>query len=1175
MSLNMSLKNKIFSIFVSVIVMAISLVGWYGYTTSSEAYINSAFDVSNQKTNAINMEIEGALNAVPKDILYLTEVHSLKQFIIWEKMNEKRKTKEWKELFSNALIDFLEKKENFFKARIIDIDGNEIISARYDKKTNKARILSDEFLQNKKGRDYVEITKKLEKNKFYVSHMNLNIENSQIEKPYVPVIRYSTPIINSNHEVTGIFVGNIYADTVLDILRKSTVEDNENKIEYFLVDANGDYLYNKNSKKLWNTQLSHGITFNKEHFNINDKLRDKDKENGAFIENDKIYSYSRVHSLHQDKNNNYWYVISIVDTSVALSKLDNFTTVFTAIIIFVLIFSFFIIRFFIDQLTYPLAQVTKQLNALSRGEIKRENIEYEDDDEIGQIVNSTRIVVDAIETTIKQANSVANGDFTKEIQLLSKDDKLGLAIQDMTKRLKEIAALARNLSVGAYDVHILAKGSDDALGIALVDMVEYLKGITNIAESISNGNLNVRHKAKSSDDRLGHAILQMIKYLRTILKQANAISRDDLSSRIDAKSDSDELGLALGVMTDILRANSVKNSNEIYLNDGIRDFSDKLVGINDTTLLASKAIALCSRYVNGSGGVVYTFDKEKSELNLIASFALSDSKKMFSRFKLGEGVIGQVALEKKAILLHNIQESEYQVKSGTTLSKPKYIYLFPLIHEDELLGVVEVMSFNEFTHSNKAYLDEVASIFAIELYTSIQNLHIKELLEKSQQALEELQIQSEELQESNVQMEEQQQQLTVQSGELKDKNNHLALAKKEIDKRADELEKASKYKSEFLANMSHELRTPLNSIILLSKLLSMNSSDKLDEDSVKKASVINKAGNDLLLLINDILDLSKVESGKMEVDFYPASSNEILEDIKDLFEPIADEKGIKFIINDNFTDSFVTDKTKLSQVLKNLLSNAFKFTKNGSVTLDVNSTDTDIIISVKDTGIGIQSSKLDKIFSAFKQVDGSISREFGGTGLGLSISKTMTELIQGSIKVQSKEGEGTTFIITLPLNCVLKESETMSDDKYKDILVDTISMGSEIEEVSFTQNELSNKNILIVDDDSRNIFTLTSILENMNAEVNSVFNGKEAIEVLERERIDLVLMDVMMPVMDGLSAIKSIRLQEKFKKLPIIAITAKTMPEDKQSCLDAGANDYLSKPIDHDSLISMIKAWIK
>ena len=1173
---NLSLYNKIFLIFIVSIIVSVGLVGWFGMKSTSEAYLNSAYELSERNTNMLKIEIEDKLQNVPQDIAYISNFYALKRFLIWKTMGEDKKAKHWKQIFSDALLDSLYTQQRYYKSRVIDLDGNEIINAQYDKNTDNAFLYLDMELQNKKGRDYVEKAKSLKKGEFFISRMSLNVEHGKIEKPFIPVLRYSTPIINKNDELVAIFVSNVYADELLNIIKEQMIKDKENGFSYYLLDKEGNYLFNDIQSKMWNAQLKNGFNFNKEYFNMQEQF--KDARSGTFEKDSKIYSFSKVHPLKGNPES-YWYVVSSVEESVALSKLDEFKMIFAIILLFVIMVSFIVVRSFIIKITEPLGRVTEQLKALSEGQIKKTDIPYDSADEVGEIVASTAKLVEAIETTIEQANAVADGNFTRDIKLLSKNDELGLAIGSMTQRLKEITKLAQSLSVGDYDVEVLARNSDDKLGLALVDMVKYLDKITSITESIAVGELDVKYKVMGADDRLGHAILQMIKYLRTILKQANAISREDFSGTIESKSKDDELGLALVTMTDMLRSSSIKNKNEIYFSEGVGSFSDTLTGISDSVELAKKAITLACRYVNASSGVVYSYSKESQELSLIASYSYISRDNLSNKFHLGDGVIGQVALEREAILLKNLKGDEYMVQSGTTSELAKEIFAFPLIHEDELFGVVELLSFESFSKIQEDYLAKIASVFATALHTTSQNAQIKTLLEKSQEAFEELQTQSEELQESNVQMEEQQQQLTLQSHELQVKNETLAKAKLEIDQRAEELEKASKYKSEFLANMSHELRTPLNSIILLSKLLTQNQNKTLDDKDIEKSAVIHKAGNDLLLLINDILDLSKVESGNMELIYEDVASSEIMTDMQGLFSALGEDKDVKFILEDSFRSIFSTDKTKLSQVLKNLLSNAFKFTKEGSVTLSLREERGALSLIVKDSGIGIPASKLETIFEAFKQVDGSISREFGGTGLGLSISKTIVELMNGEITVESEFGVGTSFIVTIPL---LKGSKLESKTIERVVQAVEITEPSKTvilqdEEIEATyENELSNKNILIVDDDSRNIFTLTSTLESMDAEVYSAFNGKEALEVLEsEERVDLILMDIMMPVMDGLVAIKNIKSDVRFKDIPIIAITAKTMPEDKQHCLEAGANDYLPKPLEHSALVSMMKAWVQ
>jgi len=1181
--MNLSIKNKILFLFLSVIIIAVSAVGWFGFKSAKDSYISSALLINKGETKALSNKIKGLLGTIPEDVIYNANFYALEKLLVWGDLKDKRKIKYWKNIYTSALKDYLQNKKLHYKIRIIDANGLEVVSIKYDKTNDNIILVDDDKLQNKSHKKYFKEAIKLKRGEFYISEMNLNMEYGQITKPITPVIRYSSPLINSNGVLKGVIVISVNASYILgEIASAKAVDKTRDSQKYYLLNEDGYYLFIGDKTKRWGFQLGNDYNFERDYKGILARFKDKDEI--TFIENKKIFSMHKIYPNKVENRYRFWYLVTEIDESIALSSLDIFIKIFFLILLVVLLFGFLLIDRYISKLMNPLTKITRQLKLLSNGEIQKESIVYNAEDEIGEIVKSTSILVDAIEKTIKQANSVADGNFTQEIRLLSQNDELGLAISRMTNRLKEITNLSQNLAKGNYGVDVVAKNSDDKLGLALLDMVEYLELITEVAESIALGELDIKYKVKSDDDRLGLAILNMIEYLKNILKQANAISQNDFSNSIEIKSKNDELGIALETMTNILKESDIQNKNEIYFSEGIGKFSDKLTGITETIELAKEAISMACRYVNASSGVTYSYDKEKKELKLIASFAYVDRENLSNVFKLGEGIVGQVALEREAILLRNIKDNNYNVESGTTLSKPKEVFAFPLIHEGELFGVIELMSFEPLTNIQKNYLNKIASIFATALHTTSQNVQIKVLLEKSQEAYEELQVQSEELQESNVQMEEQQQQLTLQSKELQNKNEVLAQAKQEIDRRADELEKASKYKSEFLANMSHELRTPLNSIILLSKLLTQNKNQTLGEKEIEQTSVIHKAGNDLLLLINDILDLSKIESGNMELIYEEVSSTEIINEMRGLFNPIAEDKKVNFITKDNFQDNLLTDKAKLSQVLKNLLSNSFKFTKIGSVSLKIEKVNNSILIKVIDSGIGIPQDKLQTIFEAFKQVDGSISREFGGTGLGLSISKTIVDLMDGEILVESEFGKGTIFTIKLPtIKGIKKEIQNLEvEEKFQNLIKASEKEFKPVKIVesedvdSINEHTLKGKNILIVDDDSRNIFTLTSTLESMDAEVYSAFNGKEAIEVLNNEEnIDIVLMDIMMPIMDGLVAMQNIRSNSNFGKIPIIAVTAKTMVEDRQKCLDAGANDYLAKPINHNALISMIKAWIK
>ncbi len=1174
MRIDISLRNKIFFIFIVVLLLGIGSIGWIGYTNTYESYLKSSNELSVEDVSSIKLSIESKLDSVPNDINFLTENYALKRYMIWKSMSVAKKSQKWKTIFSDILKDFLETRENYRSVRIIDLKGNELIAATYDSFTDHVTIKPENRLQNKSGRDYVEVTKKLKKGEFYISKMNLNIENGKIEKPYIPVVRYATPMYDGNNEVVGVLVANIYAKKILNIIAKNEDRNKKKKISYDLINNKGEYLYNKDSKKCWGNQLKSGYNFYKEYPDVQKNIKG---DNGIFNANGKVYTFHKIHPLLEIKDN-YWYVISIVDESVSLSKLESFTLMFSTIVILIILLSFIVIRYYLNMIIVPLSQVTEQLKALSKGHIKKMDIVYNAHDEIGEIVYSTSKVVDAISTTITQANAVANGNFTKDIELLSKDDKLGLAITDMTKRLKEISVFAQKLSTGNYKTKIIAKSSDDVLGLALIDTISYLETVTEIAESIARGEIDIEYKTVGDDDRLGVAMLKMISYLKTILHQSNAIAKNDFSNKIIAKSSKDELSIALGTMTKILKENNQKTQNDIYFNEGISAYSEKVSGIIDTNKLAKEVITTASRYVDASSGVVYIFDEEHKLLKLIASFSFNTREALSNVFSLGESVIGQVALEKEAILLRNLEDSSTEIHTGTTIAKSKEVYVLPLVHEGELLGVIEFMTTNIFTKLQKGYLEKVAILAATSLYSTSQNVRIKVLLEKSQSAFEELQVQSEELQESNVQMEEQQQQLSLQALEMKKQNSELTQAKEDLDKRANDLEKASQYKSEFLANMSHELRTPLNSIILLSKLLTQNQNGHLEKDDVSKTEVIYKAGNDLLLLINDILDLSKIESGNMELQTEEIVSSDISTEIHGLFDEVAKDKKISFEIEDQINSTFLADKTKLLQILKNLLSNAFKFTKEGGVVMSMLKDEKNLIFEVKDSGIGIPSSKLELIFDAFKQVDGSISREYGGTGLGLSISKTFVDLMGGVIEVESVSGEGSTFRVLLPL----KQEKLLSPMIKKSQVSEVLTLEEEPQFVIENEEELDSellngKNILIVDDDSRNIFTLSSVLQELGAETFSALNGKDAIDLLinESEDMDMILMDIMMPVMDGLEVMKVIKKDKRFKEIPIIAITAKTMQQDKEMCFEAGADDYLPKPIDQNALVSILKAWSK
>lgn len=863
---------------------------------------------------------------------------------------------------------------------------------------------------------------------------------------------------------------------------------------------------------------------------------------------------------------------------------------------------------------------------------------------------------------------------------------------------------------------------------------------------------------------------------------------------------------------------------QFWITNGKNSLNEALSGDINLEQLTQKAINFLSRTLHAGKGVFYIYNDKTKNLELKAAFSFTQKGEFKKQYPIGHGIIGQVALEKEPILLSNIQNSELLIETGTLSQVPLNTYTFPLLYEEKVYGVIELAAFELFDKNKQEFINEFGKIVSINLYSTIQKEKIKSLLEYSEKQQLLLEQQAKDLTDSNVQLEEQQSQLEEQARLLETKNQDLEQSKEELTSYSLKLEATNKYKSQFLANMSHELRTPLNSIILLSKLLSENPTDQLSKKNLEKVNIIYKAGNDLLQLINDILDLSKIESGKVDLLSHEFHSNELVIEMKQLFERLAKEKNIKLYIEDLVNTQLIGDKDKISQVLKNLISNAIKFTHEGSVTFKMTpNKQNGVTFYVSDTGIGIPKDKLPIIFEEFQQVDGSISRKYGGTGLGLSICKKISEIMNGNIHVSSEEGIGSNFSFFLPniiseleaahtevssskevdlicdrnkkilmieddenfANVIKKINEDMGFDtliaktgkeglqfvqKYKfdgilldlglpdmsgievlrelksirelstipvhiisgidkdasikelgaigyhqkpisekdisNVLTNMISFSKktpkyllvveddpvqrraikelvqnteiEVSDVATEQEavqelkrniydviildldlkegsgmnvckfieeknmnipiiiytgkdltsdqqaelkkyasriilktnnsdekllddvalflhkvrinkkenyllpamqqnhvlDLESKKILVVDDDPRNIFVLAAALENYGVVIYEADNGKTALEKLHEEKVDLVLMDIMMPVMDGYEAIEKIRKDPTLKHIPIIALTAKALKEDRDKCIEAGADDYISKPVDYNALIQLVNAWI-
>jgi len=962
------------------------------------------------------------------------------------------------------------------------------------------------------------------------------------------------------------------------------------------------------------------------------------------------------------------------------------------------------------------------------------------------------------------------------------------------------------------------------------------------------------------------SLISVKESFREVTDKANIIASGNYTVDMKVLSENDSLGNALNKMTRSLRESTQENEKQSWLTAGQNQLNTKLIGVLNVEELSDNIIRFLCTYLAANLGTVYLFNDKNNMLELSGQYAFKSPENVKGRFALKEGLVGQAANEKKQISLTDVSDEQVHIISSIVDAKPKHVLITPFLFEGNLLGVIEIGRLSEFKETEKEFINNAMDIIAIGVNSATDRRQILELLEETQVQSEELLTQQEELRQMNEELEEQTQNLKQQQEELQmsneeleeqtqsleEKNTEVEAAKNDIEKKTKQLEISSKYKSEFLANMSHELRTPLNSLLILSKDLSENRKKNLDSIQVESAEIIYNSGCDLLVLINEVLDLSKIEAGKMIINIEQVSLPTFGDDLMRNFKHTAEEKGLTLTcsVSNEIPEFIRTDPQRLNQILKNLLSNAIKFTEQGSVGITINKyTARNIIISVTDTGLGIQEDKLLAIFEAFQQADGGTSRKYGGTGLGLSISRELARLLSAEINVVSKINEGSTFSVIIPLEifpehelvdvnvsekilvnklhnvndpnylnspcldddrdhitrddkvlliieddlvfasillkqadkkgfkCLsastgedglhlaakfkpqaiildmglpgitgkevlieLKANPTLrhipvhiisasepSNDQIKESVVEFIQKplnkkeledafnrignfvdrkiknllivedsensrkairlligskdvncfeaatgmdalkiyqehhidclildlglpdmsgfeflrkleskkdktippiivytgreltkeeNSELQKYAtsiivkgvksedrlldetalFLHRTISNlpdskqmnpgnvydkeaifhtKKILVADDDSRNIFALSKILEERGMEVLKAENGKIALEMLDvHNDINLVLMDIMMPEMDGYETMRQIRSQLKFKGLPVIALTAKAMKDDKQKCIDAGANDYITKPIDVERLLSLMRVWL-
>jgi signal transduction histidine kinase/CHASE3 domain sensor protein/DNA-binding response OmpR family regulator len=773
----------------------------------------------------------------------------------------------------------------------------------------------------------------------------------------------------------------------------------------------------------------------------------------------------------------------------------------------------------------------------------------------------------------------------------------------------------------------------------------------------------------------------------------------DFSSKLEVRSRADEIGMLaqnFNQMLSNLHQTTQHNTEQTWLKSNLAEIGLTLQGQRSLEQVATLVLSKLAGLVNAHQGVFYSVvATEHPILKRFGSYAHQTD--FPETFEFGEGLIGQCAIDKKPILINALQSEQLRVQSGLTSTTPASIAILPILLESEIVAVLELSSLNSFSEVQLALLQEVCATVGVVLKAIAADLQTQDLLRQTQEQAEELQHQQEEIQQANEELEQVNQDLEhrthlleIQKSEVEQKNLELEEARQILEENSAQLALSSKYKSEFLANMSHELRTPLNSLLILAQILSENAEGNLTDKQVEYSRTIYSSGSDLLDLINDILDLAKVEAGMMAIEIYPFTFRDLQRDLEQIFRQLAIQKRLSFTIalDPNLPAAIATDAKRLQQILKNLLANAFKFTERGSVTLSITPTDNEMIqFTVTDTGIGIASEDRELIFEAFQQADGTTNRKYGGTGLGLSISRELAQRLGGRIEFTSQLGQGSSFTLSLPqlvteppvapksvksdskklliveddeiqaqtlmnlmqdsdvkstatgsgkaalaalesqsFDCVVMDlglpdinGQELMQQIRRDralvnlpIIVHTCRALTAEEETSIKQfaqtiivkdarslerllNEtaqflhrpkprenppqsdpvLAGKTILLVDDDMRNIFALTSLLEGYQMQVLFAEDGREGLNMLNQHpEIDLVLMDIMMPEMDGYETTRAIRAEERWKDLPILALTAKAMQSDREKCIEAGASDYIAKPVDTEQLLSLLRVWL-
>ncbi|PKG38698.1 response regulator [Psychromonas sp. Urea-02u-13] len=746
----------------------------------------------------------------------------------------------------------------------------------------------------------------------------------------------------------------------------------------------------------------------------------------------------------------------------------------------------------------------------------------------------------------------------------------------------------------------------DQTGIyaALQSMIEALRFKVEMTEKIAQGDLSSDIKLASKQDSLGIALNRMQLNFKEMVEQANAFATGDYKSQISPRSQQDEFGIALSHMMQQVTDRNSQVEAQSWLKTQVVKIGKLSQGVDDIQKMAQQLISELANILQAGHVAFYLLEEQDKDSDtdyykLLASYAYVERKNISNRYAEGEGLIGQCALEKHTILLTNVPDDYIQISSGLGEKKPFNIMVMPILFENNCIAVIEIASFQHFTENQMEFLNQSIVNLGITMNSLIGRKRIVELLQQSQSQTEELQSQSEELRATNEELEQKANKLNLQSNALQSANKDLEdkkdaletkqrdieLKNQQIEEKAQELTIASKYKSEFLANMSHELRTPLNSLLLLAKGLAGNKKGNLTPVQVEDARVIYDGGNSLLTLINDIMDLSKVEAGKLTIHNEPVSLELLTRNLTKMFNPIADDRGLNFLIKiaDDIKSSFSSDSLRVEQILRNLLSNAMKFTPQGDVILSIEKPNAELSFShseldalnciafaVIDTGIGIPEDKQRAIFEAFQQEDGTTSRKYGGTGLGLTIARELSRLLGGEIHLASTLGEGSQFTLYLSAELLQKEPPSFVQI---DAIPEPPTKATEFAEetINDDRNNLTSNDstLLIIEDDPLFIKIVRNLAQQHGYKCLLANEGSSAIQLAQQYQPDGIILDIGLPGLDGFQVINQLNSHSETRHIPVQVISGHT--QEKPKILSLGAIGFLSKPVEEQQLQAVFK----